>query len=275
MKNNKKRNTKGGKLTSLWLVIVLALVIYIAQSMTQVSETPAGNAKVEGLEMVIIPEGMTNETYSYTGFTTYFNRDTHIPNCTSYELTRQETNGDVPRASNFAQDPNLEGSATSQDYSYSGYDRGHMVPAGDMKWDATAMEECFYMTNIVPQKKALNSGAWNKLESKIRNWAERDSALIVITGPIVTAKDLNVTIGDNNVVVPGSLFKIVLAPYATPMRAIAFIYPNEKANGGLEKYAVSVDAVEEATGMDFFSTLPDDIEATVEATYDLNIWNKR
>ena len=270
MTKKKKGNNK--TTTSLWVIVVLAIVIYVAQMLAQENK-PQHQEKYTELENIIIPEGMTNETHTYTGFTVYFNKDTHIPNCTAYELTCKETQGDVPRAKSFLEDPNLEGSATHYDYTYSGYDRGHMVPAGDMKWNEQAMQECFYMTNIIPQKKALNSGAWNKLEQKIRNWAERDSALIVITGPIVKPEDLANTIGDINVVVPGNIFKVVLAPYVTPMRAIAFVYPNEKAKGGLDKHVVSVDAVEEATGMDFFSVLPDDIETVIESTSDLNQWN--
>lgn len=266
---------KGKKMWKGLLTIVVAIVLANIIQMIAKENQSVNALKTEGLEMVIIPDGMTNETHTYTGFTVYFNKDTHLPNCTAYELTRQETQGDVPRAKNFQEDPNLEGSATHYDYTYSGYDRGHMVPAGDMKWDEQAMQECFYMTNIVPQKKALNSGAWNKLEQKIRNWAERDSALIVLTGPIVKQEDLAQTIGDNNVVVPGSVFKVVLAPYVTPIRAIAFIYPNEKAKGGLDKHVVSIDEVEAATGMDFFSTLPDEIESKVESASDINLWNIR
>ncbi len=267
------KKKKGKKMWRGFLAVLVAIIIVDVVQMIASDINSSVNINTNGIERVIIPEGMTNETHTYTGFTVYFNKDTHIPNCTAYELTRQEIQGDVPRAKNFLEDPNLEGSATHYDYTYSGYDRGHMVPAGDMKWDEQAMLECFYMTNIVPQKKALNSGAWNKLEQKIRNWAERDSALIILTGPIVKPEDLANTIGDINVVVPGSLFKIVLTPYTTPMRAIAFIYPNEKAKGGLDKHVVSVDAVEEATGMDFFSVLPDDVETMLESSSDLNLWN--
>lgn len=272
----KKKKGKNKKFTSVWVVTVLAIVVYVAQLLAQKSFTPQQHhEKIAGIENVIIPQGLTNETHQYTGFTVYFNSETHLPNCTVYELTREETQGTLPRDDNFHHDENIAGCPTLDDYKYSGYDRGHMVPAGDMKWSEQAMSDCFSLANMIPQKKALNSGAWNKLEQKVRNWAERDSAIIVITGPIVTKEDLNVTIGESSVVVPSSIFKVVLAPYVTPMRAIAFIYPNQKAKGGLDKHIASVDDVENATGMDFFSALPDDIENTIEATSDLNLWNKR
>lgn len=271
----KKKKGKNKKFTSVWIVTVLAIAIYVAQLLAQKSFSSQHQEKINGIENIIIPQGLPNETYNYTGFTVYFNNETHLPNCTVYELTREETQGTLPRDDNFHQDQNIVGCATLDDYKFSGYDRGHMVPAGDMKWDRQAMSDCFSLANMIPQKKALNSGAWNKLEQKVRNWAERDSAVIVITGPIVTKTDLNVTIGESRVVVPSSVFKVILAPYVNPMRAIAFIYPNQKAKGGLDKHIARVDDVENATGMDFFSSLPDDIENAIEATSDLNQWNIR
>ena len=267
-KNHTKKAWKG-----ILAVIVAILIVDVIQMMADDTQSMT-YANTPGLEQVITPDGMTNEIIDYEGFTVYFNSNTHIPNCTVYELTREETNGTLPRDDNFHQDETVEGCPSLDDYKFSGYDRGHMVPAGDMKWNAQAMSDCFSLANMVPQKKALNSGAWNKLEQKVRNWAERDSALIVITGPIVAASDLNITIGESGVVVPSKLFKIILAPYATPMRAIAIVYPNEKPIGGLAEHIVSVDEIEAATGMDFFATMPDDIENKIEAISDLNQWNQ-
>ena len=148
-----------------------------------------------------------------------------------------------------------------------------MAPAGDMKWDEEAMRESFYMTNICPQVKALNTGAWNMLEGRVREWAKRDSVLIVATGPILG--DSMPTIGDSKVAVPPRFCKIVMASHTSPMRAIAFIYDNARATGKLEDQAVSVDEVEEATGIDFFSTLPDEIEDAIEAQCDVKQWDQR
>lgn len=266
---------KGGKAWKGILAIVVAMLIVDVIQMIANDNQPTRNIAIADIENVIIPDNITNKTYQYTGFTVYFNPDTHIPNCTVYELTANEASGTNPRDDNFHHDSNVEGCPFLDDYKYSGYDRGHMVPAGDMKWNTQAMSDCFSLANMVPQKKSLNSGAWNKLEQKVRNWAMRDSALIVITGPIINKQDLDNTIGVSKVVVPGSIYKVILAHHASPMRAIAFIYPNEKPMGGLEKHIVTVDDVERATGLDFFSTLPDDIENKIEAVSDLNQWNKR
>ena len=76
MTKKKKGNNK--TTTSLWVIVVLAIVIYVAQMLTQENK-PQHQEKYTELENIIIPEGMTNETHTYTGFTVYFNKDTHIP----------------------------------------------------------------------------------------------------------------------------------------------------------------------------------------------------
>lgn len=275
--NSKKKNSKkkgGKKAWKGFLVIIVAmLIVSIVKMFADDNTSPSTYSQIEGIEKVVVPEGVSNEIVHYEGFTVYFNRDTHIPNCTVYELTTNEAQATGKRRDNFQQDPSVEGCPTLDDYKYSGYDRGHLVPAGDMKWSEQAMSDCFYLTNMLPQKQALNSGAWNQLEQKVRNWAVRDSALIVVTGPILSKYDWNTTIGDSRVVVPSRIFKAVLAPYANPIRAIAFVYPNKKAEGSLADHAVSIDNIENATGLDLFSALPDDIEDKIEASCDFKEWN--
>lgn len=260
-----------------WAAVIVVILYFIVRfiSATNAAESAAEAAAISRgqLMQVVLPEGMNSVTCTYKGFTSHFNPTYHIPNVVIYELTGNETEGSTPRHNNFITDEGVEGCATPQDYSYSGYDRGHMAPASDMKWDDKAMRQSFYMTNICPQVKALNTGAWNRLESRVREWAKRDSVLIVATGPILS--DPMPTIGDSKVAVPPRFFKILLASHAQPMRAIAFIYDNARATGDLEQHAVSVDAVEEATGIDFFSNLPDEVEDAVEAQCDLSQWNQR
>ena len=89
-----------------------------------------------------------------------FNADDHIPNWVAWELLGSETDGEIPRARSFSHDDNVDGCAWREDYVNSGYDRGHMAPAGDMKWDREAMRESFLLTNVAPQCHALNGGSW-------------------------------------------------------------------------------------------------------------------
>lgn len=135
------------------------------------------------------------------------------------------------------------------------------------------MNDCFVMSNMCPQAHALNAGAWSTLESKERQWAQRDSAIIIVAGPIYETTDRK-TIGAARVRVPSAFFKVILAPYLDKPRAIGFVYPNMSAPGNMQNYAMSVDEVEKLTGFDFFAALPDDIEQTVESRASFNEWNK-
>lgn len=224
----------------------------------------------EKLMRISSPATMEEQIVEYSGFTVSFNPGLRIPNYVVYELTRNETEGDVARASSFDRDTEVEGCPEQSDYTRSGYDRGHMAPAADMKWDYDAMHESFYMTNICPQNHSLNGGGWKRLEEKIRDWAERDSALIVVTGPITEPGHKTLKSG---VAVPQKFFKAILAPYAKPVRGIAFIYRNEGGQKVIERQMVSIDSVESATGLDLFYELPDDIENRIEKSSDYNEWN--
>lgn len=207
----------------------------------------------------------------HIGYTVSYNKDWKIPNWVSYELTRQETRGIEKRKDRFLVDPHVEGlSATNSDYSKSGYDKGHMAPAADMKWSSTAMKESFYFTNICPQHPQLNRRAWKELEEKIRDWATADSAIIVICGPVIRKQ--NQTIGKNQVSVPRQYFKIILSPFVQPIRAIGFLFPNAQATAPLPEYVVTVDSIESLTDLDFFAPLPDDIENLIESHSDYQKW---
>ncbi|MDE6010500.1 MAG: DNA/RNA non-specific endonuclease [Muribaculaceae bacterium] len=210
----------------------------------------------------------------YEGFTLSFNRSNGTPDWVGWELLGSETEGDVQRKNNFWADRDVPGSPTPDDYRNSGYDKGHLCPAADQKWSDRAMTDCFVMTNMTPQTHALNGGAWNTLEGKERIWAKRDSALIIVAGPIYAETDTE-RIGKSGVRVPSAFFKVLLAPYVKEPRAIGFVYPNMAAPGNMQNYAMSVDEVEELTGLDFFSTLPDDLEQRIESRTSFTEWNRR
>ena len=210
----------------------------------------------------------------YKGYTAHFNKDLHIPNCVTYEITANEARGRQGRKGQFERDESVAGCPNWWDYRDSGYERGHMAPAGDMKWDDEAMDETFFLTNVCPQDASLNGGVWNDIEMKVREWARRDKSLIVVTGPIMGKNPK--TIGqDMDIAVPEAFFKVILSPSTAPMKAIAFICPNRPCGGSLKSYAVSVDEVEERTGMNFFNVLPDDVENTIESNCNFNQWLNR
>lgn len=224
-----------------------------------------------GLTRVRESRGEPSNLLIYKGFDVSFNADKHIPNYVAWELTGEETTGGYPRPNKFHADPKVKGCAQDYDYSYSGYDRGHMAPAADMKWDKLAMAESFTFTNICPQVNALNAGAWKTLEEKCRTWALIDGRVIIICGPVIDGNPVEY-IGESKVYVPRQFFKVILSPDAQPMRAIAFLMPNAHVPGGMQKAVTTVDHIEELTGMDFFASLPDEIENKIEAESNFNAW---
>lgn len=238
----------------------------------------AGTADDDGvldlteIEKVRTPDGMPSVVKEYEGFVVDFNPENHTPNYVAWTLQDHETSGSSSRSNKFWTDQEVDGCADTRDYSRSGFDRGHMCPAADQKWSEEAMSDCFAMTNICPQKHELNSGAWKTLEDKERVWARRDSALVIIAGPIYNGES-DETIGNIGVRVPDAFFKVLFAPYASPMRAIAFVYPNMASPGNMSDYATTVDEVEKITGFDFFYALPDDIENEVESASSFKEWN--
>lgn len=236
-------------------------------------ETPTAITEHD-LEDVIIPSELPSQLKKYEGFRVSFNSDNGTPNYVSWELLASELNDVVSRSNVFWQDPEIEGCPTSDDYKRSGYDRGHICPAADQKWSQQAMNDCFVMTNMVPQAHVLNAGAWQTLEKRERAWAQRDSAIVIVAGPIYTESD-NQRIGNNKVRVPGAFFKVMIAPYIDNPRGIGFVYPNMSAPGNMEHYVTSIDKVEKLTGFDFFHNLPDEVEEKIEATASFKEWNRR
>lgn len=226
------------------------------------------------LEKVKMPADIDNQMLNYRGFTVAFNPSKHQPNYTVWTLEPEETDGPYTRKnSNFQPDTNVSGSATLADYKNSGFDRGHMAPAADMKWSKQAMADCHLLTNMCPQDNRLNAGAWATVEKNSRKWALRHGPLIIVAGPVLSDR-LPRTIGRSRIPVPERFFKVILAPHATPPMGIAFIMPNSYVEGGAQATVTSIDEVEAITGFNFFHALPDNIEAEVEQQNTLRKWNK-
>lgn len=277
----KKKSRSNYKLGCIIILIVLIPILYgVYLYCQQIDNTkkkePQANVSLQipsGKELEI-PISLTprqEQIIHHTGYTVSYNKDLKLPNWVSYELTRKETKGKEKRNDRFIADPLVTGSiATNADYTRSGYDKGHMAPAADMKWSPQAMKESFYFSNMCPQHPQLNRRGWKNLEEKIRDWAIADSAIIIICGPIVAKQPK--TIGKNKVVVPQQFFKVVLSPFVNPMRAIGFLFNNEQAVEPLSTYVVTIDSIERLTNMDFFASLPDEIENKIEAEANYFQW---
>lgn len=230
---------------------------------------------VEGYELPAFRKNSNEIILRRKGYTASYNPITKLPNWVAWRLTAAHADGDAKRKGNaFHEDTDVpEPRANTYDYMRSGYDRGHMCPAGDNKWDDLAMEQSFLITNICPQDHVLNIGDWNNLETQCRQWAEQYGDIYIVCGPILY-KGKHKTIGKNKVVVPEAFFKVILRIGKSP-QAIGFIYRNNDKRHPWGDYVNSVDEVERITGFDFFSTLPDSVERRVEKKYDAEAWPMR
>lgn len=207
----------------------------------------------------------------YSAFTLSYNEEHEQANWVAYELTREETYAVYERYSSFISDRRiLEGTADDKDYHGSGYDRGHLAPAGDMAWSETAMRESFFYSNISPQDPGFNRGIWKDLEELVRLWAKDNQSVYIVAGPILK-KGLP-PIGRNKVSVPKYYYKVVLDYREPDIKGIGFVIPNKGTNESLQKFALSIDNVEKLTGIDFFYLLPDEQEELIESTLDLKKW---
>lgn len=232
----------------------------------------AQNINLSNVEIPVVKDERSDRVITHKGYTVSYNYDWKIPNWVAYELTDWEVEGEVPRYDRFKPDPMVPQNATAvtDDYKYSGYDRGHMAPAADMKWDEQAMKESFYLSNICPQNPNLNGGVWKDLEEQVRDLASQKGRIFVVCGPIVT--DDTFTLGENKVVVPQAFFKVLLQEEKGEVHTIGFVYENKSGRQPMSTYALTVDEVEILTNIDFFPSLPDKIENKTEAIVDFSKW---
>lgn len=216
------------------------------------------------------PTSTTGDIYKRDGYTFSYSEGHEQSEWVAYSLDASDfnyTNYDRPY---FVQDPLVEtNSADWKNYKNSGYDKGHLCPAGDRKASFKSYKETFYTSNISPQRHDFNSGVWNRLEEKTRYWAEKYDGIYVITGGVLT-NDLK-TIGKENVAVPNYFYKVLLTKDGT--RMIGFLVPHKDSNKPLYEFVTSVDAIEKMTGIDFFPNLDDAIETELEKSTDYKKWS--
>lgn len=237
----------------------------------QEDSASASSGVYSDLLYVVNPDDVHPVMLSYTGFTVAFCPAKHQPYYVTWSLEPGKTDGPAKRKdADFAEDPNVVGCATLDDYRKSGYDRGHLCPAADCRWSFDAMRDCHYLTNMTPQHHKLNAGAWKTIEENCRDWAEKYGTLYIVAGPVLSDR-LTRTIGSSPVPVPDRFFKVIICPDAN--LGIGFIMPNEYVQGGAQATVTTIDQVETVTGFDFFSALPDDVEANLEKQHSLAAWN--
>ena len=198
-----------------------------------------------------------------------YNEDHEQANWVHYKLNPTFLNGTTPRINSFKVDPKVSTkSAELIDYKGSGYDRGHLAPAGDMKYSRESMIESFFMSNMSPQDPSFNRGIWRRLEETIRKWG-KSSEIFISTAGVLNIKNLG-SIGGNKVTIPSKYYKVIYSPKNNSM--IGFLLSNRSSSSELKSFVVSVDSIESITGIDFFHELPNEIENSLESKVNLEDW---
>ena len=222
-----------------------------------------------------VPLGDHEQVIHHSYYSLDYNEKYEVPNWVAYRLTEESLKAkNVPRAKRFKSDQEVDRhSAKHSDYTHSGYTRGHMAPAGDMAFNQTAMQESFYMSNMTPQIRQLNNGIWRELEENVRDWAYDNDEIYVVSGPLFY-NDNPKRIGKNKVAVPDAFFKAILDNEGSKKKSIGFIIPHAKSDKHIREYAISVDELEEKTGLDMFAQVIQDeaLEAELESKVEVNKW---
>ena len=219
------KKSKKNTLYTIILLVLIGIATLVAELITT-SEEKAAPTTVAAAALVETTHATTESSLPYElprlvnnqpeqvirhlGYTVSYNPDWLVPNWVAYELTNAETSGEQERKNHFKPDPLVNGDpVVTGDYANSGYDRGHMAPAADMKWSEQAMRESFYMTNMCPQLHSLNAGDWKDLEELARDWAHLYGNIYIACGPIVEPD--YTTIGKNHLIaVPSAFYKVFL-----------------------------------------------------------------
>ena len=255
----------------------LFLLVFIVGFCSLISMCKKGNEPtfISGVK-IEDPITMNNENeqiLKHYAITIGYNKEYYIPNWVSYLLTKERCNGEFGRENKFSPDPLVADPVLHSDYTNNPYkmDRGHMAPAASMKWSETAMKESFYTSNICPQNRSLNRDNWADIEAFVRDVAYKYDSVYVVTGPIVSADPLFMG-NTHNIAIPDAFYKVLLRKGKTNWTTLAFICENVADDKPILTYVTTVDDVESRTGIDFFHSLPDEVEDEIEAEINLTEW---
>jgi len=249
-----------------FIIIAVFLLLFLQacqpQTEKQVNDTFSQKTQADTL----LPTSTTGQVVRHHYYTLSYNEDYENAEWVAYNLSpKQLSNRQIERPY-FIRDPKVKTrSAHYKNYYPYGYEKGHLVPAADMRFDTLAFDETFYTSNVSPMDHYFNSGIWNNLEKQVRYWVKRYGPLYIVAGGILEPGLER--IGREHVAVPDEFYKIIL-DYNEPKhpRMIGFIIPHKDlVDSDLRDFVVPVDSIEKRTGIDFFPILPDNIENKLEA----------
>ncbi len=210
----------------------------------------------------LLPKPHQGTVIKHDSYALSYVEDYELSEWVAHQLTIKHIRGQAKRRSRFKYDPLIKTkSASHKDLTNSGFDRGHLLPAADRKSRQKDMNQTFYMSNVAPQDRCLNQKGWRKLEEEIRKQLPEYDSLFIVTGTVVTKA--NLTLGDNDVVVPQYFYKIIL-DYKS-FCSSTYLVPNSCLEDIDKSYQISIDSLEKISGIDFFGKLPKSFQTNFES----------
>lgn len=207
---------------------------------------------------------------------------------TFHVLTPDVSFGNVTRTNDFRPDNSIACPiAVEQDYFikeeksdgsiiYDGFafDRGHLAPSADFRWSKQALSESYYYSNMTPQRKGFNRESWAEVETLLRRILDNNPQnYLIITGPILTDTMKVNEKSINKLSIPDYHYKIIADLSSDSPKGMAFLMPNRKCELPASEYVVTIDSIQQLTGLDFFPTLSEKLQKAVEKTSDYSVWN--
>ncbi|MBZ0327408.1 MAG: DNA/RNA non-specific endonuclease [Altibacter sp.] len=264
----------------LLTVLIIVGLYYAEQYVDRQNEAYPESIKTVGdktnseFDDSYLPTSTTGVIVKHNYFSLSYSEAHEQAEWVAYELSKDQlAKNDFDRP-DFVEDRKVKSkSAHWRSYKGSGFDRGHLCPAGDRRFSFEAYHETFLTSNISPQNNDFNGGVWNKLEQKVRYWAKKYDGVYVVTGGVL--KDGLKTIGAERVSVPEAFYKIILDSSEGQYKALAFLIPNEPTNKSFYEFVSTIDAIEAQTGIDFFPKISSEKQHALESKIDIKAWGKR
>ncbi|KQC31076.1 DNA/RNA non-specific endonuclease [Flagellimonas eckloniae] len=257
--------------TLLFIVCVIGFWVFENFYTPDMYSNPDGTADSVLQDSSLLPSSTTGAIVQHEHFMLSYNELYEQAEWVAYELKKSHLTQDDRKRPYFIEDPKVKTkSADWRNYRGSGYDRGHLCPAGDRRFSEYAYNETFYTSNISPQDRDFNAGVWNRLEQQVRQWCKRYGDLVVITGGVL--QDGLEEIGEEDVDVPNAFYKIVFRKNGTTVDLLCFLIPGKESQAKLESFLISVDELEALTSINFFEGQSQEWQEKVERKVNASGW---
>ena len=267
--------SKYGKSKTTYTVLILILVVgfWLFENFYTPDpySDPEGNSTQASLPEYILPSTTNGQIVTHEHYMLSYSESYEQAEWLAYSLKKNHLTYDDRKRPYFIEDPKVKTkSADWRNYKGSGYDRGHLCPAGDRRFSEYAYNETFYTSNISPQDRDFNAGVWNRLEMQVRRWAKQHNEIYVVTAGVLEPGLEE--IGDEDVDVPNHYYKIIARGTEDNLKVMGFLMRGRESNKPLKSFLVPIDLIEKKTGIDFFPNLSNDLENKIEAKVNSSGW---